>query len=372
MNFAISEEQKEMCNALKNYCKSLEWESKEFKLADWKKLAEFGLFGICVPEEYGGLGEKYLTAALLTETLGYVCENNGLIFAMNNHVWVAIELISLFGSEEQKREYLPSMIEGLKIGAMAITEADSGSDAYSMLTTGQNEDGCIVLNGSKMFISNGTIADVFIVFAKSSAGITAYIVDKYCEGFKVGKEIKKMGMDGCPMAEITFENCRINTNKVLGREGGGKKIIQEALEIERGYEFASHIGVMQRIMEKCILYSRERVQAGHMLSDYQAVSHKIADMKLGIEVARLLLYKYAWLKDKGKSAYLEASMFKLFCSETYMKTALDAVQIFGAYGYTKEFGLEKEVRDAVAAKIYSGTNEIQKNTIFALAQLDCV
>lgn len=339
----------------------------------WRSTAEFGLFGLCVPAEYGGLCESYLTAALTMEALGYACHNNGFIFAVTNHMWVGLNLILLYGSAEQKARYLPEMIEGKRIGAMAISEADAGSDANAMLTTAVQDGEEYVINGSKIFISNGTNADVLIVFANCADNgrkqVAALIIDKENDGVHVGANIKKMGLDSCPMAEISFTGCRISKRNLLATVEAGDSIMKSALEWERCYEFASHVGTMQRIMEMCLKHVQERKQFGKPLSEYQAITHKISDMKVSIEMARRMMYDIAWRKDLKKNAYLEASIFKLYTSEAYIKTCRDAMQIFGAYGYTKEYGLEREMRDALACSIYSGTNEIQRNTIYTLAAL---
>lgn len=379
MEFSILPEQDLLCEEIKSFaCTHLNRKEDYtvFSKEMWKKTAEFGLFGLCVPEEYGGIGESYLTAVLAMESLGYACRNNGFIFAVTNHMWVGINLILLYGTEEQKARYLPPMIRGDSIGAMAISEADAGSDANSMQTTIKRDNQDYIINGTKTFVSNGTIADVLIVFANyiesDRKKIAALIVDvdKETAGVKIGPDIKKMGLESCPMAEINFTNCRIPSKNLIANIAIGESIMKSALEWERCYEFASHIGTMRRIMQMCIKYVQERKQFGKPLSDYQAITHKIADMKVSIEMAKRMMYDIATRKDLKKNAYLEASIFKLFTSESYIKTCRDAMQIFGAYGYTKEYELEREMRDALASSIYSGTNEIQRNTIYTLASLD--
>lgn len=373
MDFMLTKEQKqyrrEIINFAKNNLNDEEYLEK-FSEDMWKKISDFGFLGLVIDEESGGLGENYLTAAVALEALGYGCENNGFVFVVNNHIWVSQNLIYLYGKKESKDKYLPDMIEGKKIGAIAITEADSGSDALSMGTYAYEQDGNYILNGSKMFISNGPIADVFIVFAvtqkEPKKGYTAFIVEKDFPGVHIGKDIEKMGLGACPTCEITFTNCVVPRENIIGEINEGQNILTNALEWERCYEFAPHIGAMQRVMEKCITYVNQRKQFGKPIKDYQAISHKISDMKISIEMARLMLYKIAWLKDNKRSAYFEVSIFKVFVSENYIKTCRDALQIFGAYGYTKEYSIERELRDALACSIYSGTNEMQRNTIFQM------
>lgn len=374
MDFSITKEQqeyrKEIIDFSRNYLNDEKY-MESFSMDMWKKIADFGVLGITVGEEYGGLNESYLTAAIMFEAFGYGCKNNGFIFMVNNHIWVSQNLIYLYGSEFLKKKYLPDMVAGKKIGCIAITEADAGSDAFNMDTKAEERDDCYVLNGSKMFISNGPIADIFVVFAvterEPGKKITAFVVEKAFEGIEVGKDIEKMGLGACPTAEVVFRDCKVPKENILGSFNQGNILLTNALEWERLYEFVPHIGAMQRIKEQCIEHVYSRVQFGKKISEFQAVSHKIAEMETSIEMARLMLYKIAWLKDNGKSAFKEASIFKLFVSEHYIKTCREAVQIFGAYGYTKEYGVERELRDALACSIYSGTNEMQKNTIFNMA-----
>ncbi len=371
MDFLISKEQimlkKEMIVFAKNHLNDKE-SMETFSMEMWKQICDFGLLGVTVSEEYGGLGESYLTAALMFEGLGYACKNNGFIFVINNHIWVSQNLIYLYGNQKLKDKYLTTMVAGEKIGAIAITEAEAGSDAMNMATHAEDKGDYYVLNGTKMFISNGPIADIFIVFAVTSEDsfkrYTAFVVEKDFQGFQVCEDIKKMGLGACPTSEIVMDDCIVPKENVLGTFNMGANILTAALEWERCYEFAPHVGVMQRIMERCIEHVNSRKQFNRLIGENQAISHKIADMQVSIEMSRLMLYKIAWLKDQGKSAFMETSIFKLYISENYIKACRDALQIFGAYGYTCEYEIERELRDALACSIYSGTNEMQKNTIY--------
>jgi len=374
MDFSLSKEQKEYRQEIIDFAKEHLNDDEyieKFSPALWRKVSDFGLLGITVSEKYGGLNESYQTAATAFEALGYACCNNGLVFVINNHIWVSQNLIYLYGSESLKDKYLPQMVTGRKIGAIAITEVESGSDAFNMSMKAVSNGDDYVLNGSKMFISNGPIADIFIVFAvtknETDKKITAFVVEKDFPGVSVGRDIEKMGLNSCPTCELILDQVQVPKENILGQLHGGTGILTGAIEWERCYEFVPHIGAMQRIMERCVDYSRERKQFNRPIGDFQAVSHKIADMQASIEMARLMMYKIAWLKDNRRSAFMEVSIFKLFVSENYIKTCRDAIQIFGAYGYTKEYKLERELRDAIACSIYSGTNEIQKNTIYKFA-----
>lgn len=379
MDFSITEEQMMLRNEIIDFAKNHLNENnyiETFSMDAWKKICGLGLLGITVSEKYGGLDESYLTAAIIFEGLGYACKNNGLIFVINNHIWVSQNLIYLYGSNELKDKYLKKMVSGSNIGAIAITEAEAGSDAMSMTTHAEDMGDHYVLNGTKMFISNGPIADIFIVFAVTSKGTfkryTAFVVEKDFSGFQVCENIKKMGLDSCPTSEIVLDNCIVPKENVLGSFNMGAIIMTAALEWERCYEFAPHVGVMQRIMERCLEHVNNRKQFNKYIGENQAVSHKIAEMRMSIELSQLMLYKIAWLKDQGKSAFIEASIFKLYVSENYIKTCRDALQIFGAYGYTKDYEIERELRDALSCSIYSGTNEMQKNTIYNMLKSQAV
>ncbi|MBE5982849.1 MAG: acyl-CoA dehydrogenase [Paenibacillaceae bacterium] len=378
MDFTITREQKEFRQEVIDFARENLNDSRyyeEFSMEMWKKVSDFGLLGITVDEEYGGLSESYETAAIVFEALGYGCMNNGFIFVINNHIWVAQNLIFLYGTKILKDKYLHQMVAGTRIGSIAITEAESGSDAFSMTTTVVEQEDCYLLNGTKMFISNGPISDIFIVFAvtqKEPVKFSAFVVERQYDGVTTGKNIEKMGLGACPTSELILNNVRIPKENLLGNFNGGGNIMMGALEWERCFEFAPHIGVMQRVMEECIRQVNGRKQFGKPIGENQAVSHKIAEMEVAIEMARMMLYQIVWLKDQKKSAYLQTSVFKLFVSENYIKTCRDALQIFGAYGYSKEYNLEREMRDALASSIHSGTNEMQKNTIYSMVNARCL
>ena len=341
-----------------------------FSRKAWNDFSEFGWFGLNILEKDGGLGENNVTCATVIEAMGYSCQNNGFSFVVNNHWWMAQNLIYLFGSERLKQKYINNLMNGCLIGAFALTEADAGSDSNAIQTKAILEKDEYILNGSKTFISNGPIADIFIVFAVTQEApikkITAFVIERAFEGVSTSNEIKKMGLDSSPTGEVVFQNCRVPAINILGELHEGNQIMMSALEYERFYEFFPHIGAMQRVMESCIQYSQERRQFGKYIADFQGVSHKIADMSVRIEMARAMMYHIARLKDMGKNTYSEASIFKLYVSESYVQTCKDALQIHGAYGYTKEYSVERELRDALASTIYSGTSEIQRDTIFRI------
>lgn len=378
MDFSITREQKEFRQEVIDFARENLNDSRyyeEFSMEMWKKVSDFGLLGITIDEEYGGLAESYETAAIVFEALGYGCMNNGFVFVINNHIWVAQNLIYLYGTKDLKEKYLHQMVAGTRIGSIAITEAESGSDALSMTTSAVEQEDCYLLNGTKMFISNGPISDIFIVFAVTRkepvVKLSAFVVERQFEGVTTGENIEKMGLGACPTSELILKDVRIPKENLLGNLNGGSNIMMGALEWERCFEFAPHIGVMQRVMEECLKQANGRKQFGKPIGENQAVSHKIAEMEVAIEMARLMLYQIVWLKDRKKSAYLQTSVFKVFVSENYIKTCRDALQIFGAYGYSKEYNLERELRDALASSIHSGTNEMQKNTIYSMVNAKC-
>jgi hypothetical protein len=346
----------------------------EFFWEGWKKCAEFGIQALPVPEEYGGLGQDIVTCVLAMQALGYACKDSGLLFALASHMWTCEIPILHFGSEDQKRAYLPAMAAGTIIGGHAMTEPEAGSDAYGLRTTAERRGETYVLNGTKTFISNAPIADVLLVFAtlnrkRGWAGVTAFLVDKGTPGLHIGKPLDKLGLKTSPTGELSLEECALPGSAMLGRPGRGKAIFNTEMEWERSCLFACHLGAMERQLEICVQYARSRQQFGQPIGKFQAVAHKIADMKLRIELAELILHKVAWLKSQGKRAPMESAIAKLFVSEGYVQSSLDAIQIHGGYGFMTEYEIERDLRDAVGAKIYSGSSEIQRNIIASLLGL---
>jgi len=373
MDFQLTEEQREYRREFARFAEENmndEHYKQGFSRDLWLKMARFGMFGMTVEQKYGGLEESYQTAAAVSEALGYACHNNGLLFTINNHIWVAQNMIYLYGSESLKAKYIKKMVDGQLIGCFALTESESGSDAFNMSAKAVADGDGYRLDGTKMFVSNGPIADIFIVIALTETKkMTAFVVEKAFSGVKTGPDIQKMGLESCPTCELVLQSCYVPAENVLGTLNGGNHIASAALEWERCFEAAPHIGVMQRLMERCIEHAKMRRQFQKPLEEFQGVTHKIADMYVAVETARNLLYKIAWLKDRKKNAFLEAAVFKLYLSEQYVRTCKNAMQIFGGYGYTKEYGLEQEMRDALASTVYSGTSEMQRNTIYSLASI---
>ena len=343
-------------------------QSRAFPVDAWRKCAEMQFLGLPFDEEYGGGGSDFLTTTLVLNALGYACKDAGLVHAIATQVLCGLQ-ISLFGSKEQKQRYLPDVCSGKKICAQAITEPDSGSDALSMRTRATRVGDNYQLNGSKMFITNGPIADVIIVFAvtdpdkKTLGGISCCLVEKGFAGFQQCGPIQKMGLNTLQNGELVFDDCPVPLANLLGKEGQGGMIFSESMEWERSFLPAAHLGVMERVLEISINYARERKAFGQSIGKFQSVSNKIAEMKMRLELGKLICWKAATLKDQKKRATLDSSIGKLFISESLKQTCLDAVQIHGGYGYTTEYEIERDLRDSVAATIYSGTSELQYNII---------
>ncbi len=340
----------------------------EFNLAGWKKCGEIGIPGLPIPEAYGGGDTDVMTTVHVLEGLGYGCKDNGLIFSLNAHMWSAELPILTFGNEAQRGKYLPKLCRGEFIGGNATSEPESGSDAYNMKTTALKKGDRYVLNGSKLFITNGPVADVIVVFAtvnpeKGKSGVSAFLVEKGTPGLTVAKKIDKMGVRTSPMAELFFDNCEVPADNRLGREGAGMAIFSHAMEWERAFILASAVGTMQRLVETCVNYAKRRKQFGQPIGKFQLVASKIVDMKVRLETSRQLLYRVAWLKQTGQPIYMEAAMAKLYISECWVQSTQDALQIHGGYGYLTEMELEREVRDALGSKLYSGTSEIQRQIV---------
>lgn len=335
----------------------------------WLKCGQMGFQGLPVSEEYGGGGADALTTAIALEALGYGCHDSGLVFSICAHLLACVIPVWKFGSSEQKQRYLPRLCNGTLIAVNAMTEPGSGSDAFSIRTSALPDGNGFRINGTKTFTSNGPIADVALVFTVTDpvkgyhGGVTAFLLEKGTNGFRTGQKFEKMGLRTSPIGELIFEDVYASTDSILGGLGAGANIFTHSMDWERICLFASHIGTMERLLEKSIEYARTRSQFGQKIGKFQAVSHKIADMKVQLEAARLLTYRAAWRLDRERSASLDASMAKLFVSEALVKTALDAIQIFGGYGYMTEYEIERALRDAVGSTIYSGTSEMQRNII---------
>jgi L-prolyl-PCP dehydrogenase len=380
VDFQPNADQRELCEAVRAFGRMLNDGIKErdangeFPRELWRKCADFGIPGLPVPVEYGGAGQNLTTTLLAMEALGYACRDNGLVFSLNAQMW-AFELpLVRFGNEEQKRRYLPGLCRGEIIGAHGVTEPEFGSDAMSMATRYVRNGDHYILDGAKTFVTNGPVADVVLVFATinrelRSAGISTFLVERGTPGMTLSKPIPKMGLRTSPMGEVALSDCRVPVANRLGSEGAGVAIFNAAMEWERACIFASHLGSMQRLLEDTIAYAKARRQFGQPIARFSSIADRIVDMKVAIEAGRLLLYKVGAVKDAGGNAVLDAAIAKLFVSEAHIQQTLDALQIHGGYGYSTEYSVEREVRDAIPGTIYSGTSEMQRKIIARLLGL---
>jgi butyryl-CoA dehydrogenase len=338
-------------------------EAMEFPRDAIQKMAQLGFMGISIPKEYGGAGLDTISYALIIEELAKACASTAIIVAVHNSV--CAYPIHLLGTEKQKQNYLVPLSQGKKLGAFALTEPNAGSDPASMETTAELKGKDYILNGTKIFITSGSSADIVIVMAstdraKRSRGITSFIVAKGTKGFYVGTKENKLGIRGSDTCELIFENCAVPVENVLGSPGDGLVSALTTLDTGRIGVGAQALGVAQGAMEESIKYSMERKQFGKPIGDFQAIQWMIADMATEIAAARFLVQRAAWLKDQGKPFTLESSMAKLYASEVAMRTATKAIQIHGGYGCMKDYKVERYFRDAKVIEIYEGTSEIQR------------
>ncbi len=373
MNFQLSEEHEMIRKMVRDFANKEvaptaeeRDEEERFDREIFDKMAELGLTGIPWPEEYGGIGSDYLAYCIAVEELSRVCASTGV--TLSAHTSLAGWPVYTFGTEEQKQKYLRPMAEGTKIGAYGLTEPSAGSDAGSMRTSAREDGDHYVLNGSKIFITNGGIADIYVVFAVTDPeskhkGTTAFIVEKDFEGFSVGKKERKLGIRSSPTTEIIFDNCRVPKENVLGELGQGFKIAMQTLDGGRNGIAAQAVGIAQGALDASIDYAKEREQFGKSILVNQGISFKLADMATSIEASRLLTYQAAWLESNKLSYSKESAMAKLMAGDTAMKVTVEAVQVFGGYGYTKDYPVERYMRDAKITQIYEGTQEVQRLVI---------
>jgi alkylation response protein AidB-like acyl-CoA dehydrogenase len=340
----------------------------------WRRCAALGLCGLPFPEEHGGSGLDLLSTVLAVEALSWACCDAGLVHALLTQL-VSGRALGMFGSRDLLQRHLPAICRGETILAQAATEADAGSDVFAMRTRAVRDGESFVLDGAKMFISNGPVADLVLVLAvtnparKGFGAHSMLLVERERPGFLAGSPFSKLGLRTLQNSELVFDGCRVPAENLVGKEGQGSVIFTRVMDWERIVFGACHVGALARIVEACTAQARERRQFGEAIGRFQAVSSKIVRMRINLEAARLMVYKAAALEDQGRRATLEASAVKIFASESLRSAALDAVQIFGASGYMTETGIERELRDSIAATIYSGTVEVNAVIIARLLGL---
>ncbi|MFA6035036.1 MAG: acyl-CoA dehydrogenase family protein [Myxococcota bacterium] len=343
-----------------------------FDFESWRKLGEFGLLGLHFPEEYGGSGADVITSVLAGEALGEAGVDAGLTLSLGAHTYLCTDTIFTHGNEEQRRKYVPKLARGEWIGCMGLTEPGAGSDVASLKCRAERVDGGWLLNGNKMFITNGSIADVAVIYAKSDpegghAGISGFIVEKGTPGFSVSRNLHKICVRTSMTSELVFEDCFIPEANLLGPEGAGFMMAMQTVEWDRSALLAPFLGGMQFVMEKCVRYAQERVQFGKPIAAFPAIKQKIANVKIVLEAARPLVYRIAWCKDQGRPmSHLEAAVAKLFIGEWSLGPLNDAMMLHGGYGLCHEYDVERVFRDSRLAPVGGGTSDIQKMIISKL------
>ncbi len=372
MDFTFNEDQTAILEAVKEFCREeLAPKAKETdEAAAWpaenvQKLAELDLMGVPIPEEYGGLGMDFLTWSAVGEELSCACTTTGAVYGAHA---LALVPIMMFGTEEQKQKYLVPLAKGEHIGAFGLTEPGAGSDAGAVATKAVKDGDHYVLNGTKIFISNGGEAQTYVIItstdpARGPRGLTALIVEKGTPGFEFGKDEKKMAFASLPNRELVFTDCRVPKENILGRENAGFLVAMRTLAVGRIGMATGAVGVARAALEAAVPYTHQREQFGQPISNFQAIQFMVADMATEVDCARMLTWRAAWLKDQGKPFEKEAAMAKLYASEVAMRTTTKAVQIFGGYGYTKEFPVERYMREAKLFEIVEGTSEVQRMVI---------
>ncbi len=373
MNFSLTREQELVKQMVREFAlnevKPIAAEidvTEEFPMENVKKMGKYGVMGIPFSTEFGGAGGDTLSYIIAVEELSKVCGTTGVI--LSAHTSLGASPIAQFGTPEQKAKYLPDLASGRKIGAFGLTEPNAGTDAAGQQTTAVLDGDHYVLNGSKIFITNGGVADVFIVFAmtdksKGTRGISAFIVEKNFPGFSIGKVEDKLGIRGSSTTELVFTDCIVPKENLLGKEGKGFGIAMKTLDGGRIGIAAQALGLAEGALEEAVAYMKERKQFGRQISAFQGLQWMVADMDTKIEAARYLVYKAAYNKDKGLPYTVEAARAKLFASEVAMEVTTKAVQLFGGYGYTKDYPVERMMRDAKITEIYEGTSQVQRMVI---------
>lgn len=366
MNFDLTQEQARWQTMLREFCQremaplaSQLDEEERFPHETFRKLAEMGLLGMPIPREYGGMGADYLSCAVMVEELARACASTTLSYGA--HTFLCTHTLFLHGNAEQRKRYLPRLISGEAIGALGVTEPEAGSDALSLKTRAERKGRFYVLSGQKTLITNGPVADIFLVAARlNESGISLFIVEKGYEGFSAGQDIPKMGMRGSLTSELSLTDCKVPVENLLGEPGMGTAQLLKTLDIERAVFSSIPVGIAQTAFEVARDYSLRRRQFGKALAQFEMIQEMLANMAVGIEAARLLTYKAAMRLDEGEPATRAASIAKLFGAEMVMRVTSDAVQILGGHGYTRKYPVERLMRDARLISIGGGTNQIQQ------------
>ena len=348
--------------------------SGEFWREGWDACAREGVIALPLAAEWGGAGAGLSATIAAMEVLGEGCDDLGLLFAINAHLWAAAIPLQEFGTPAQKSRWLRALAEGRLIGGHGATEPNAGSDIFGLEATARPDGDGWILDGVKSFVANGPVADLFVVYAttdrsKGELGVTAFLVERSAPGLRADETLDKMGLRTAPSGILRLEACRVGADAVLGAVGGGAACFNCSMEWERGAILAMHLGRMRRQLDDCVRFARTRRQFGRPIGANQSVANRIVDMKVRLDASRPLVERIGALKDAGRNAMLESAVAKLFVSEAAVASSLDAIQIMGSRGYLREGGVERDLRDAVGARIYSGTNEMQRVMIARLLGL---
>lgn len=374
MHFGWSSEQARLYQLLWEGAKALPTAPQDIRAAPcvdrelWRRCGALGLLGLPVPTSYGGQGADALTTAYAIEAAGRGCEDMGLLFSICAHLFACVMPILAHAEEDVRDRMLPLLCSGKWRGANAITELEAGSDVFALTTRADRQGDEYVLSGAKAYVTNAPDADVFLVYATVDPslgflGITAFLVERGTPGLDLAGEFKKVGLRSVPASGLVLKQCRVPVRNRLGEEGAGGQVFQQSMRWERACLFAAYVGAMERQLERTIRFARERRQFGRPIGKNQAVSHRIVDMRLRLEAARLLLYQACWKMDQGEEATLDGCLSKLAISEAAVQSGLDAVQLHGAIGIDTDRGIERMLRDALPSTIFSGTSEILRDII---------
>ncbi|MCB9557502.1 MAG: acyl-CoA dehydrogenase family protein [Deltaproteobacteria bacterium] len=377
MNFDPTDDQRELFdNVLAFASKALAEDPRErdaahqFDRNGWQQAAEFGLTGLNIAGEYGGMGHDAVTTALAMEAFGQGCHDMGLVFSVAAHLFACATPIDEFGSQELKSRLLRKLAAGELVAANAATESEAGSDIHAMKTRATRDGDDYVISGAKTYVTNGPIGDVFVTYATTNPafgymGITAFVVERDRQGVATGQPFHKVGLRSSPTGAVYFEDCRIPVANRLGEEGQGGMIFRSSMIWERACLFACYVGMLQRQLNQVVEYARTRKQGGKLIGKYQAVSHRIVDMKLRLEAARLLVYRACFNRDQGRDATADIALAKIAVSEAAVQSGIDAIRVLGGNGVVDEYHVERMLRDAIPSTIFSGTSEIQRNLVAA-------
>lgn len=377
MDFAWSDFQYELFESVLRFSRSLDRSEPDevhatasFRRDAWQQCGAFGLTGLCVPEAYEGAGLGRLSTALALEAFGRGCEDHGLVFSVCAHLLACTTAIMEFASDDLKQELLGRLATGQLIGANAATEPGAGSDVTAMVCSARRDGQYYVLNGEKSYVTNGPIGDVYTVYAVTNPrfgyfGLSAFVVGRGDPGLTVGRPMRKVGLTSSPTSSLYLDDCRVPCTRLLGKEGQGGIIFATSMDWERACLFATYVGMMERVLQRVLGHAKERKQFGRPIGQFQAVAHRIVDMRLALESARLLVYRACWLCDQGKHARAEIALAKIAASEASVRLGLDAIQLHGGEGVMSDVGIDQCLRDALPSTIFSGTSEVLRNIVAA-------